>query len=123
MGNNNKTKIFVESKDAAIDLAKSVAHAEEQKFRAKVQAHQSKASAQEISSEQKHKVTSKARLERAKAAVAAQAARAKRDKAKLRKKAKASTAGGDDASKSQTDSGDMCQTRTGEVLKKRVTFG
>ncbi|KAI0333067.1 hypothetical protein GY45DRAFT_1368594 [Cubamyces sp. BRFM 1775] len=126
MGKKGKSKVFVESKDVAVDLAKSVADIEEQKSRAKVEAHHSKASAHaSSSSEQKQKSSSKTRLERAKAAVAAQAARAKREKAKLRKKVRTPTAGDEDAPKSQTTSGEKHQSNSGGVTKtkKRVTFG
>ncbi|KAI0657126.1 hypothetical protein C8Q70DRAFT_291999 [Cubamyces menziesii] len=124
MGKKGKSKVFVESKDVAVDLARSVADIEEQKSRAKVEAHHSKASAHATSSsEQKHKSSSKTRLERAKAVVAAQAARAKREKAKLRKKARTSAAGDEDAPKSQTISGEKNKFNSGGMPRKRVTFG
>ncbi|KAI0628858.1 hypothetical protein C8Q77DRAFT_343984 [Trametes polyzona] len=146
MGKTRKSKTFVESKasqipapvrprvgfstcylarqDAAVELAKSVADAEEQKSRAKVEVHHTKASARTASSEGKRTPSSKARLERAKAAVAAQAARAKREKAKLRKKARASVTSDVDASERQTQSGATSrQSVENTTKKKRVTFG
>ncbi|OSD02166.1 hypothetical protein PYCCODRAFT_1435834 [Trametes coccinea BRFM310] len=123
MGNKGKKKSFVENKDEEIDLARSVADAQEQKIKEKLEAHHYKASAHKSApSDQKRKDTSKSRLERAKAAVAAQAKQARREKVKLRKKAKVSA---DDAPKSQTGSAEKPQTRTGgvQVAKKRVTFG
>ncbi|KAI0761476.1 hypothetical protein BD413DRAFT_495653 [Trametes elegans] len=112
------------TQDAAVELAKSVADVEEQKSRAKVEARHSKVASLSNApdGDDKRTTSSKARLERAKAAVAAQAARAKREKAKLRRKARASAGDGDE-SQSQTVSGDKAQKSNGGAAKKRVTFG
>ncbi|KAI0355191.1 hypothetical protein OH77DRAFT_349114 [Trametes cingulata] len=117
-----KGKSFVESKDAAVEIAKSVAEVEEQKVRRKVEQHHSKISSLKTPPQEKRRTSSKARLERAKAAVAAKAAQAKKEKAKLRRKG-GSSAGDGDASNPQTGPRESSRKSGGEPTKKRVTFG
>ncbi|KAI0373107.1 hypothetical protein BV20DRAFT_962886 [Pilatotrama ljubarskyi] len=117
-----KHKSFVESKDVAVELAKSVADVEEQKAKRKVELHHNKVSALKTRPQEKGGTSSKARLERAKAAVAAKAARAKKEKAKLRKKGRSSVGDGD-TSESQSKPQESPQKSGGEAKKKRVTFG
>ncbi|KAH9857440.1 hypothetical protein C2E23DRAFT_881052 [Lenzites betulinus] len=123
MAKTRNSKVFVESRDAAMELARSVADVADQKSRAKVQVHQAKArqvSTKPPTSQDKRATSSKARLERAKTALAAQAAHAKREKAKLRKKGRAS-AGPEVNGADQGDS--KTKKSNDKPPKKRVTFG
>ncbi|KAI0668295.1 hypothetical protein C8Q78DRAFT_1046387 [Trametes maxima] len=62
MGKRYKSKVYIESKDAAIELAQSVAGAQEQKSRAKVEARRPRVSARSTVPEDKRTTSSKARL-------------------------------------------------------------
>ncbi|TFK83796.1 hypothetical protein K466DRAFT_589447 [Polyporus arcularius HHB13444] len=126
MARQGKKKVFVNDKDAAIDLARSVSDIAEEKAQTKIKMHHSKASAgANIGHQRPIASKSRERLERAKAAVAAQAARAKREKAKERKKAHMPP-----GPSRQTQPGDATQTESGgrppddsAKPRKRVTFG
>ncbi|RPD55301.1 hypothetical protein L226DRAFT_538138 [Lentinus tigrinus ALCF2SS1-7] len=128
MARKSKRKVFVEDKDAAIDLARSVSDVVEGKADAKIKMHHSKESAGANPAHQRPSSSSKsrARLERAKAAVAAQAARAKREKAKSRKRARKSpdqSRQTDSAGAIMTASGGSPPEDVGGKPRKRVTFG
>ncbi|KAI1785635.1 hypothetical protein LXA43DRAFT_1037019 [Ganoderma leucocontextum] len=123
MARQSKKKVFVDDKDAAIDLARSVANLVEEKTQTKIKTRHEKASAR-TNPEQGGRAGSqktKGRLERAKTAVAQQAAHAKREKAKLRRKATGSD--GPNAQHDTTTSGEKPAENSGGRPKKRVTFG
>ncbi|KAI0806677.1 hypothetical protein C8Q74DRAFT_6675 [Fomes fomentarius] len=127
MGRNPKKKVYVDSKDADLDLARSVADVVEEKAQTKIKMQHSKASARANPEQRGRPSPSKSRLERAKAAVAAQAARAKREKTKQRKKARES-AGRDIQNNSSSaigakSLGEKAPEGSGGKTKKRVTFG
>ncbi|KAI0695574.1 hypothetical protein C8T65DRAFT_665017 [Cerioporus squamosus] len=127
MARQSKKKVFVDNKDAAIDLARSVSDVVEEKAQTKIKMHHSKASAGAIPDHQRPSSSkSRGRLERAKAAVAAQAARAKREKAKERKKARMAPGQSrqtESANGTQTESGERPPDKESAKPRKRVTFG
>ncbi|KAI0713751.1 hypothetical protein C8Q76DRAFT_732435 [Earliella scabrosa] len=129
MGRNPKKKVFVDNKDAAVDLARSVADVVEERAQTKIKMHQSKASAASVRAnpERPRRSSSQSKLERAKALVAAQAAQAKREKAKQRKNSRNhASKGGQNAATSDSarvDPGEKLPASSGGQTKKRVTFG
>ncbi|KAI0738086.1 hypothetical protein C8Q80DRAFT_1276099 [Daedaleopsis nitida] len=128
MARNPKKKHFVEDKDAAVDLARSVADIVEENAARKIKMRRTKASARAAPEHHARAPSSKERLERAKAAVAAEAARAKRDKAKMRKNARASSTPSQNGQKvsprpARQTSGEMPSEHSGGKTQKRVTFG
>ncbi|PIL33196.1 hypothetical protein GSI_04646 [Ganoderma sinense ZZ0214-1] len=135
MGRQSKKKVFVDDKDAAIDLARAVANVVEEKTQIKIKTRHEKVSARthpEHDGRESAK-KSKGRLERAKAAVAQQAAHVKREKAKLRRRAKASDGANAQEGTTTVTSGEKpalaensglgSQPASKSKSKKRVTFG
>ncbi|KAL1947120.1 hypothetical protein VTO73DRAFT_14081 [Trametes versicolor] len=122
MGKNRKSKVYVDNKDAAVELAKSIADVQEKKTRARVEVRKSKAVVAPKKPTEKHTTSSKEKLDRAKAAVAAQAAHAKREKAKIRKKARVSVPDGS-ATGAHSGAGETPAKPSGTSTRKRVTFG
>ncbi|KAH9939446.1 hypothetical protein B0H21DRAFT_39263 [Amylocystis lapponica] len=87
-----KAKAYVESKDAALQLAESVATEQEGKSAKKVekQHHQAQLAAKKPDGRPHKRSGSKARLKQVKASLMMQAAKAKSEKAKSRRQGKAS---------------------------------
>ncbi|KAI0927780.1 hypothetical protein AcW1_005210 [Taiwanofungus camphoratus] len=84
-----KSKSFLEDKDVALEIANSVAAAQEDKSLKKVERHlQTQNSSTASGTKRVVSTGSKAKLKQVKAALASEAARAKREKAKKRKEAK-----------------------------------
>ncbi|KAH9912193.1 uncharacterized protein BXZ73DRAFT_107562 [Epithele typhae] len=132
------SKTYVEDKNAAIDLARSVADIAEEKAKTKIRNRHLTAATRDTSKTSvianpatgrtSTSTSSKGRLERAKAAVAARAAQAKRAKAKGRKKARSAHGQHIEATAEQTEVSTIARrapggAKTGDEGAKRVRFG
>ncbi|KZT11171.1 uncharacterized protein LAESUDRAFT_255862 [Laetiporus sulphureus 93-53] len=88
-GKGKRPKNFVQSKDAALRLAETVADTQEEQSLKRLQRHRQtvQAIATKSHSKMPKKTGSQSRLKEVKATLAAEAARAKREKAKQKKQA------------------------------------
>ncbi|OCH86174.1 hypothetical protein OBBRIDRAFT_828452 [Obba rivulosa] len=113
---NRNPKTFIDDKDAALQLARTIAEIQEDKSQQKAGKHQHQAQTSALSSTNKKDKTSKRKMEKVKASIATEIARAKREKFKKRKKAKETAMNPGPQTSSQLKA-------AAAPAQKRVTFG